>query len=270
MLASHRLRSMFDFEKAVVRGWDLMNTEGHNNLKWNFRVIDKVAGFGTAVETVFQLKDIGVFRGAKRRLKFTNPDTLTTRMNKSVRLDEHLVGMEESLHVDKMGGMGKLDGVKRECISFNVSTSGCGWHGARKTPPKEVPRKTLKKPGMGVEGNNAATPHGAGPKETHRAKVTPTKQLDSVYKGQGSRKFSKRYERITTPLLETPSRLRSSSGTPKTPRNSVASKASQRALTSSLGKNQSSIEKFIISSPRVRRESTASGLAREEKDVGAV
>ena len=49
---------MFDFEKAVVREWDLMNTECHNHLKWNFRVIDKVAGFGTAVETVFQLKDI--------------------------------------------------------------------------------------------------------------------------------------------------------------------------------------------------------------------
>ena len=77
MLEHHKLRSMFDFEKAVSREWKLkqVNTgDGGEQLSWNFRVLDIAAGKGTAIETVFLLKEAGTFRGAKRRLRFSGEE----------------------------------------------------------------------------------------------------------------------------------------------------------------------------------------------------
>ena len=67
---------------------------------------------------------------------------------------------------------------------------------------------------------------------------------------------------MCTPVLETPSRLRCSLGTPKTP------KASRRARVSEVGKNQSSMKKFIICSPRVGRGGMSTGNASDDEKEG--
>ena len=257
MLIHHKLRSMFDFEKAVVREWELLNKEGHDNLKWNFRVIDKVAGQGTAVETVFILKENGVFRGAKRRLKFSNPDDLTRRMNKSLKLDDHMSGLMSDLRMNDTGSKDVSKGIRRENVAFNVSTSGCGWHGSRKTPPKEMPAGVYKGQGSGksADGKKLTLKKGMD-KGGEENVVTPTPK-GNVYKGQGKCRLDRFGKKVCTPVLETPSRLRCSLGTPKTP------KASRRARVSEVGKNQSSMNKFITCSPRVGRGSMSTGKASD-------
>ena len=40
---------------------------------WNFKLVDAVGGKGTCANTIFELKEIGSFKGAKRKLKFGTP-----------------------------------------------------------------------------------------------------------------------------------------------------------------------------------------------------
>ena len=135
MLENHRLRSTFDFEKAVSREWDLFKHlstgSGGEQLSWNFRLLDLAAGKGTAVDTIFMLKEAGIFIGAKRRLKFTGdedtcgPDreaTEGTRMK-----------MKKKLRVEKSTPE-KI--VSRASVSLKMSKCSAGWHGNKRTPPK--------------------------------------------------------------------------------------------------------------------------------------
>ena len=61
------MRSTFDFDKCVERNLKLGTGAGSDNVKWNFRLLDEIAGSGTAVSTIFELKAEGAFRGAKHK-----------------------------------------------------------------------------------------------------------------------------------------------------------------------------------------------------------
>ena len=257
MLAHHKLRSMFDFEKAVERECDLMKFQDHMNPKWNFRMIDEVAGYGTAINTVFQLKDCGVFRGAKRRLRFTHSESLTGRESKNLRIDEEELA-------DLMGTLGmecksNYKGKRRSDVTFGVSTSGCGWRGARKTPPKEPAGNVYK--GQGKDGTYTGQAAGSG---------TPLmNESGYVYKGQGNARSNTCERKIATPVLATPSRLRYSMGIPKTPRITKTTRTSRKTSTSGRSSNQSSIDRFIISSPRASREGGIIGKTNDERKESA-
>ena len=153
MLENHKLRSMFDFEKAVSREWNLlkqMNSgDGNEQLSWNFRLLDLAAGKGTAVETVFLLKEAGSFRGAKRRLKFNGED-----------LAEQPLGSSPADDMSKLVKKMKLDditpgkSVSRASITLKMSDCSAGWHGNKRSPPKigthsANPGRNLKTPKKG-------------------------------------------------------------------------------------------------------------------------
>ena len=96
MLECHKLRSTYDFEQAIAREWHLNNelsahnenaVTGKSKVGWNFRILDLAAGVGTTVDTVFALKERGVFRGAKRRLDFKGVD-VNLKPSKCGKLEE--------------------------------------------------------------------------------------------------------------------------------------------------------------------------------------
>ena len=146
MLQCHKLRSTYDFELALARKWDLDNSlyledtdtvTGNSNFRWNFRVLDMAAGGGTAVDTVFALKSAGVFRGAKRKLKFEKMAGDSKQM-KCGRMDDvnKLMGSMEICNKNERVKEGIFRQCKRRDVKLNISNSKPGWHGHRKTPPK--------------------------------------------------------------------------------------------------------------------------------------
>ena len=74
MLGNHKLRSTYDFEKAITREWRLNENlnkfrttdQGSETISWNFRMLDLAAGPITTVDTIFELKEQGILRGAKK------------------------------------------------------------------------------------------------------------------------------------------------------------------------------------------------------------
>ena len=74
MLGNHKLRSTYDFEKAIAREWRLNENlnkfrttdQGSETISWNFRMLDLAAGPITTVDTIFELKEQGILRGAKK------------------------------------------------------------------------------------------------------------------------------------------------------------------------------------------------------------
>ena len=90
-----------------------------------------------------------------------------------------------------------------------------------------------------------------------------------VYKGQGNARPNTCDKKTTTPVLATPSRLKVAVGIPKTPRMTKTTRASRKASTSGRSRNQSSIERFIISSPRASREGGIIGKTNDERKESA-
>ena len=147
MLENHKLRSTFDFEKAVSRKWDLnrvlgLNPHGHvkgaSHISWNFRWLDSAAGIGTSVETIFQLKEIGAFKGAKRRLKFSAEDEVSEPGCKHLKIDE-LSDLLGGVNIDEKSS-GKT--LMRSSINLKMSSCVGGWHGNKKSPPTGKKAKT--------------------------------------------------------------------------------------------------------------------------------
>ena len=90
-----------------------------------------------------------------------------------------------------------------------------------------------------------------------------------MYKGQGNARPKTCDKKTTTPVLATPSRLKVAVGIPKTPKMTKTTRASRKASTNGRSRNQSSIERFIISSPRASREGMIIGVANDEKNGSA-
>ena len=120
---------------------------GTSKFRWNFRILDLAAGEGTTVYTIYALKEVGVFRGAKRKLKFGEA-TDDKIPKKCGRIDEIN---------DLLGALAIIKGTeaeegkdtrfcKRDEVKIYISNSRCGWHGSKRTPPKlkKSPNKSPK------------------------------------------------------------------------------------------------------------------------------
>ena len=60
LLSGHKLRSPFDFEISVKRGLEVDNTWV---LQWDETLISAVGGSKTTSGAIFELKQVGKFRG---------------------------------------------------------------------------------------------------------------------------------------------------------------------------------------------------------------
>ena len=89
------------------------------------------------MNTIFGLKEAGVFRGAKRKLKFAREGTDTPK--KCLKFDK-LADMLGTMNINMMGEGGRK--FNRFQVKVKVSECVGGWHGARKSPPKG---RSLKK-----------------------------------------------------------------------------------------------------------------------------
>ena len=234
LLQNHKLRSMFDFEKAVIRELGV-NRVSHGNMwranknhsgehcSWNFRTLDLAAGHDTAVTTVYDLKEAGTFKGAKRKLKFSQFSQLShgpsseriEPKTKSLKMDQLLDTMQSLTINEYLEGEGedtKSNTVARRRVTLKVSECTGGWHGGKRSPPKLV--------GMFSSSGNDLN--------------TPSK------------------ERREKPSVSDSSR---------TPRNTVSVGLStplgtrhKRAKAMTGGKGQCSIRSFISCSPRARKD----------------
>ena len=135
MLRCHKLRTTYDFEKAVGRSFNL------GEVQWDFRLLDKVAGKGTSTDAIFMLKEKGNFGGAKRKLKFPK---WGMPPEKNVKVNE-VCDLVESLSIKKNykpSAQGK--GALSPKLGLKVSKTVCGWSGSRKISPKKVSPSKMK------------------------------------------------------------------------------------------------------------------------------
>ena len=141
MLGCHKLRTTFDFEKAVER---VFKNDCRIPRGWNFRILDKIAGVGTTAATIFELKKNRTFTGAKRKLNFNNlaggglKNEIDGRGHKCPKLEEinHLIDKldlgEDKTRREEAPGEGRTN--KSPVIGLKVIKTTAGW-GTRKTPP---------------------------------------------------------------------------------------------------------------------------------------
>ena len=145
MLESHKLRSTYDFEKAVSRKLNLDKYlpigQSNNNVVWNFRLIDAAAGTGTAVDTIFKMKEQGIFKGAKRKLNFMGGNEQSRLNHKCAKLEE----MNKLMGSLELTATSDVKNVLRESVKVKLSDARAGWHGKKKTPPKLTPTEVKKK-----------------------------------------------------------------------------------------------------------------------------
>ena len=80
-------------------------TEGEKErASGNFRVLDMAAGPGTTVNTIFVLKEEGILRGSKRRLRFSEDDR-SNMVSKCKKMEvDQIGGGSTSNSKDQMGG----------------------------------------------------------------------------------------------------------------------------------------------------------------------
>ena len=149
MLENHKLRSTYDFEKAVGRKLEINKHlpvgEQDTKFVWNFRMLDAAAGTGTAVDTIFELKKLGVFRGAKRKLNFMCEDKQARAGHKCAKVDEMNDEMNDLLSSLELSNDQNERTVTRDKVKKKLSDTKAGWHGQKKTPPKLSPAEPKKK-----------------------------------------------------------------------------------------------------------------------------
>ena len=151
MLSNHKLRTSFDFEKALSREvgfkvnrglWVNREEESGQAIAWSPRILDAVAGEGTTASAIFELKECGWFRGAKRRLKFVNMIDTEKRAPKQLKTTE-MENLIKNLSISPNETQKKKG--RRE-VSVNIGQSVAGWHGYKKSPEKLMPKKEASTP----------------------------------------------------------------------------------------------------------------------------
>ena len=115
------MRSTFDFDKCVERNLKRGTGAGSNNVKWNFRLLDEIAGSGTAVSTIFELKSEGAFRGAKRKIKHTD------ERRKLLKVEDVCIQLSGLDICNKSPTDGKNISEVQEGLSITQSIAG--WNG---------------------------------------------------------------------------------------------------------------------------------------------
>ena len=144
MLTGHHMRSTFDFEKCIERGLKLEGASSDPS-KWNFRLLDEIAGSGTTTTAIFELKSEGAFKGVKRKNKHTNE-----RRN-APRMDEICVQLNNLDIQNKSPGFGRNKTGPQGRLS--VTKSIAGWAGTSKKTYKTSP-KTISQKKIDGEGND--------------------------------------------------------------------------------------------------------------------
>ena len=192
MLQNHKLRSTYDFEQALTRSWDLNNAfvnkpqTWNGSLTWNFRVLDLAAGRGTAVNTIFGLKEAGVFKGAKRKLRFTSDGRHRDTPEKCLKVDS----LTEMLGTMKVNNGNVIGGkCNRSQIKIKVSESVGGWHGGKRSPPKltrNLSPKVEKTPQRERLLNLVRTPGPKTPRTPGRKSRRSFASIDPSAKDQAS------------------------------------------------------------------------------------
>ena len=100
----YKLRTSFDFEKALSREvgikinrgvWVNRKEDTGVTATWSQRILDAVAGEGTTASAIFELKESGLFRGAKHRLRFEND---ISDSEERTAKHQKMTGMEELIN----------------------------------------------------------------------------------------------------------------------------------------------------------------------------
>ena len=193
MLNGHKLRSTFDFERVVVRVLELNKhwkvhgsnqggSAGENSdLTWNFKILDLVAGQGTTVETILDIKSSGAFKGAKRKIKFPKEETGKPSSNC------YRVHDVEELMTRLNLTQGNRNS-KRSDVMVKISNSKAGWVGNKKSPKKLELKPQGEKIGQrrvtGWQGDskNKSSKTSKGPVPKKKEKL----HHKSMDRGQGS------------------------------------------------------------------------------------
>ena len=102
------------------------------------------AGPSTTVDTIFELKEQGILRGAKRRLRFTEDLEVGSNI-KCPKVSEGRNTSENTDRTDRKKDCYEHTRINRSEVRVNISKCAGGWHGGKKTPPK-----ISKSPGLKV------------------------------------------------------------------------------------------------------------------------
>ena len=127
LLKNHRLRTTYDFEKAVAR---VLNKSGESgtNLEWNCNIMDKLGGRGTAASIVFELKKSGKFHGLKRRTQPANPTPKQTKYEQETNDRKYSCSPKFRIVKDETTGMAMSvvnnNGPCQSQSSVNVKAKG--------------------------------------------------------------------------------------------------------------------------------------------------
>ena len=205
MLKCHKLRTTYDFEKAVGRTFCM------NELEWDFRLIDRVAGKGTAANTIFILKEKGNFGGAKRKLRFPRHETPPSKCSKVSEMCDLInslkIGNRGSKPTDwnkssKFNAWRKHSGPSKP-INWNESSKPTYWNESSKPTnwnesSKPTRREECSKPNA---QNKRSKPSRVSRKKQGRETPSPVKALkvsQTRCGWSGSKKISPRKVSPTT------------------------------------------------------------------------
>ena len=134
-------------------------------------MIDAVAGSGTAIDTIFELKKQGVFRGAKRKLNFVGGEGIIQTSLKCAKLEE-VNGLLDSLKISPKTNKTRAD------VRIKLSDTRAGWHGFKRTSPneKKINRNVAKTPEKYQNSIPGAmkTPSSGKLKKCGKNKLTPS------------------------------------------------------------------------------------------------
>ena len=117
LLINHKLRSPYDFEKALTR-----ELNGNKSKICSITLIDDIGGRNTAVDSIFELKKIGNFGGIKRK-NFQSARPVDC--NKSIKLDEIInkssrISLSDSSPELKIAHKNVLSEAELKCNVFRV------------------------------------------------------------------------------------------------------------------------------------------------------
>ena len=101
------------------------------------------AGPSTTVDTIFELKEQGILRGAKRRLRFTEDLEVGSNI-KCPKVSEGRNTSENTDKTDRKKDYYEHTRINRSEVRVNISKCAGGWHGGKKTPLKISKSQGLK------------------------------------------------------------------------------------------------------------------------------
>ena len=150
-------------------------------------------GGGTTADTIFELKSVGAFKGAKRKLRFPREERL-----KPLSKCQKLNLVEQILHDFKFTNSSTPEKTyKRAEVAVKISDSKGGWYGNKKSPKKlgenilKTPasrRKTIMDPEKGENSPNQSKTPSNTIKKKRNISGAPSRGQGSILGFLSSRK----------------------------------------------------------------------------------